>query len=185
MKNNLDKRKEILEKLFCQYKQPMHHYALKITNDFNLAEDTVQDAFCKIIKYIDSINYEDDRAIKSYLFAVTKTCAIDNCRQNKAVEVVTDSFNNNVNVIYLNGNSNEDFDVDKAISEIAFEGDIGEIISNLKEEDQLILYLRYARNASDEEIADILNLKTTEAVRKRLSRAKSRLRDLYNASERK
>ena len=47
------------------YERPMYYYALKITADPYMADDVVQDAFCKMIKYIESINYEDEREIKS------------------------------------------------------------------------------------------------------------------------
>lgn len=173
---------DTLEQLFALYERPMYYYALKITADPYMAEDVVQDAFCKMIKYFDSINCEDERRIKGYLLTVIKTCAADNLRKNKKRETVTSSFEENV--LYIKDGSDTEFDIDKAIGEISFEGNIGELVSKLKEEDQNILYLRYGRDANDEEIADVLNLKTAVAVRKRLSRAKSRLKNLLNASER-
>lgn len=179
---NIYKREEELEKLFAMYERPMYYYALKITADPHMAEDVVQDAFCKMIKYIDSINYNDDREIKSYLLAVIKTCAADILRKNKTKDAVTNSLEDNV--IYIEGSFGSDFDIDKAIGELSFDGSIGELVSKLKEEDQNILYLRYGRDANDTEIADILSLKTAEAVRKRLSRAKARLKNLLLANER-
>lgn len=179
---NYHKKEDALEKLFTLYERPMYYYALKITADPYMAEDVVQDAFCKMIKYIDSINYEDDREIKSYLFAVIKTCASDNLRKNKIHETVTNSLEDNV--LYIEENSDLDFDIDQNIGEMSFNGSIGELVSELKLEDQNILYLRYGRNANDEEIADVLNLKTAGAVRKRLSRAKLRLKNLLKANER-
>ena len=178
----LNKQADALEKLFALYEQPMYYYALKITSDPYMAEDVVQDAFCKMIKYIDSINYEGDREIKGYLFSVIKTCAADNLRKNKVQETVTNSQEDNV--LYIEDNFDSNFDMDKAIGEMSFEGSIGKLVTKLKEEDQNILYLRYGRDASDKEIADILNLKTVESVRKRLSRAKSRLKNLLKANER-
>ena len=176
------KQEDALEKLFDLYERPMYYYALKITSDPYMAEDAVQDAFCKMIKYIDSINYEDDREIKSYLFCVTRTCAADKLRKNKFQKTVTNIQEENV--LYIEDNSDLDFDMDKAIGEMSFDGSIGVLVSKLKEEDQNILYLRYGRDASDKEIADVLNLKTEGAVRKRLSRAKSRLKSLLKANER-
>lgn len=175
----LNKQADALEKLFALYERPMYYYALKIAADPYMAEDVVQDAFCKMIKYIGSINYEDEREVKSYLFSVIKTCAADNQRKNKFQETVTNSVEDNV--LYIEDNL--DFDIDQVIGEMSFDGNIGELVSKLKEEDQNILYLRYGRDASDEEIADVLNLKTAEAVRKRLSRAKSRLKNLLKANE--
>ncbi len=178
----LYKRTDALGTLFDLYERPMYYYALKITADPYLAEDVVQDAFCKMIKYIDSINYEDEREIKSYLFAVIKTCVADNLRKNKVQETVTNPLEDNV--LYIEDDCDPDFDMDRAIGEASFDGSIGELVSKLKDEDQNILYLRYGRDANDEEIADVLNLKTTGAVRKRLSRAKSRLKNLLKANER-
>ena len=176
------KQEDALERLFDLYERPMYYYALKITADPYMAEDVVQDAFCKMIKYIDSINYENDREIKSYLFAVIKTCAADNLRKDKVRETVTNSLEDNV--LYMDDSFDPNLDLDEAIGEISFDGSIGELVSKLKEEDQNILYLRYGRDANDEEIADVLNLRTSEAVRKRLPRAKSRLKNLLKANER-
>lgn len=180
-----NKQEEALGKLFDLYERPMYHYALKITADPYIAEDVVQDAFCKMIKYINSVHYENDREIKSYLLSVIKTCAADNLRKNKVQETFTNSAEENVLYIDDNeDNSDSDFDLDQAIGEMSFDGSIGELVLKLKEEDRNILYLRYGRDASDEEIADVLNLKTAGAVRKRLSRAKFRLKNLLKASER-
>ena len=178
----LNKQADALEKLFTLYEQPMYYYALKITSDPYMAEDVVQDAFCKMIKYIDSINYEGDREIKGYLFSVIKTCAADNLRKNKVQETVTNSQEDNV--LYIEDSLGLDFDMDEAIGEMSFDGNIGELVSKLNEEDQDILYLRYGRDASDEEIEEVLNLKTAEAVRKRLSRAKFRLKNLLKTDGR-
>jgi RNA polymerase sigma factor (sigma-70 family) len=178
----INKQEDALEKLFTLYERPMYYYALKITADPYMAEDVVQDAFCKMMKYIESINYEDEREIKSYLLAVIKTCAADSLRKNKVQETVTNPLEDNV--LYIEDSFDSDFDMDKAIGETSFDGSIGELVSKLKEEDQNILYLRYGRDANDEEIADVLNLKTAGAVRKRLSRAKSRIKSLLKANER-
>lgn len=179
----LNKQANALGKLFDMYERPMYYYALKITADPYMAEDVVQDAFCKMIKYIESINYEDDRAIKGYLIAVVKSCAADSLRKNKIQVTVTNSLEDNV--LYIEDSFDSNFDMDHAIGELSFDGSIGEVVSKLKEEDQNILYLRYGREANDEEIADVLNLRTAEAVRKRLSRAKARLKNLLAANERK
>ncbi|MDD4591385.1 MAG: sigma-70 family RNA polymerase sigma factor [Parabacteroides sp.] len=176
-------RKDALEKLFLKYKGPLYLYALKITGEPATSEDIVQEVFCKMIKYIDSINYEDEREIKAYLFAVARSCTMDIFRKNKESGYVTNSMCENVT--YIGDCSNGDFDIDKAIGETTFNGNIGELIASLKEEDQHILYLRYGKVMSDEQIADLLKLNTTDAVRKRLSRARIRLGDLFKSKERK
>lgn len=175
------KRKDLLEKLFLKYKGPLYLYALKITKEPATAEDVVQEVFCKMIKYIDSINYENEREIKAYLMTVIRSCAMDSFRKNKDKLHVTNSYEENV--IYIEDTFQDDYDLDEAISEMTFDGEIGEIISKLREEDQHILYLRYGKDMSDGDIASILGLNTPEAVRKRLSRARSRLRNLYESKE--
>ena len=179
---DFDKREEALETLFSLYERPMYHYALKLTADPYLSEDVVQDAFCKMIKYVDSIHYENDEKIKSYLFAVTRTCAADHLRKNKIQTAVTNKLEDNV--LYIENNLEKDYELDMDIGEMSFDGDLGELVSKLKEEDQSILYLRYGRDANDGEIADVLSLRTEGAVRKRLSRAKQRLKNLMNGNER-
>lgn len=179
---NLNKQEDALEKLFDLYERPMYYYALKITADPYMAEDVVQDAFCKMIKYMRSISYEDEREIKSYLLSVVKSCAADSFRKIKIQESVTNYSEDNV--LYIEDDPDPDFNLDKAIGDMSFDGGIGELVSKLKVEDQNILYLRYGRDANDEEIADVLNLETAGAVRKRLSRAKSRLKSLLKANER-
>lgn len=176
-------RKDALEKLFLKYKGPLYLYALKMTEKPATSEDIVQEVFCKMIKYIDSINYEDEREIKAYLFAVARSCAMDHYRKNKDKLHVTDSFEENV--IYIEDVYEEDYDLDVGIGEMTFDGEVGEIIGRLKEEDQYILYLRYGKDMSDEQIADLLKLNTTDAVRKRLSRARIRLSELFKSKERK
>jgi RNA polymerase sigma-70 factor (ECF subfamily) len=179
--SNHRKQKDNLEKSFLMYKSPMYYYAFNMLGDTHMAEDAVQDAFCRMIKYIDLINFEDEQSMKGYMFTVIKTCVIDCLRKNKDLGMVTDPLESNV--LYIEDSLDEDFNIDKAISEMSFDGNVGELVSRLKEEDQHILYLRYAKEAKDEEIADILNLKTTDAVRKRLSRARARLRNMFDFYE--
>ena len=102
-------RKDALEKLFLKYKGPLYLYALKITGEPATSEDIVQEVFCKMIKYIDSINYEDEREIKAYLFAVARSCTMDIFRKNKESGYVTNSMCENVT--YIGDCSNGDFPV--------------------------------------------------------------------------
>ncbi len=178
------KKKETVEKLYSLHKKQMYRYALSIIRDFSMAEDIIQDAFCKMLEYIDFIESEDEKKLRAYLFVVTRTCTMDNLRKNKKWEDVTDSLENNV--LYIeDGFGDPDFDIDKEIDAISFGGYIGELIEKLKDEDQLILYLRYGAEKSDDEIARVLGMNTADAVRKRLSRARSRLKNLFGSKERK
>ena len=176
-------REGALEIIFNLYEKPMYYYALKLTADPYIAEDVVQDAFCKMIKYIDSIHCENEERLKGYLFAVTRTCAADHLRKNKSRGLVTNSLEENV--LYIEDRLESDFDLVQAIGEMSFAGSIGELVSKLKESDQSILYLRYGQDANDQEIADTLDLKTEGSVRKRLSRAKKRLENMMKTNERK
>ncbi|MBP8893771.1 MAG: sigma-70 family RNA polymerase sigma factor [Saprospiraceae bacterium] len=115
---NFNKQDNKLEKLFAMYERPMYYYALKITEDPHMAEDVVQDAFCKMIKYIEAIRYEDDREIKSYLLTVIKTCAADLLRKNKNKETVTDSLEDNVIYVfpYNVGGTTQNFNNDSVFT---------------------------------------------------------------------
>lgn len=170
-------KRNILEQIFELYERPMYFYALKITKNPNASEDIVQNAFCKLMKYMDHLGEVDSPQTKSYLFAMIKTCATDYFRSNKISNAMSDPLNDNILLI------EDTSSIENSLSELSFDGQIGEYVLRLKEADQIILYLKYGRDISDEQIAGILGLNSAGTVRQRLSRARCRLKTLFENEE--
>lgn len=160
--NEEDKLK--FEKLYNEYKQIMFYVANKILNDTYLAEDAVHLAFIRIAKNIDKIDLGVKHKTKKFIVVVTKNVAID--MYNKIIKE---------NSIQLKIYYEKFQDLEKG--EDVISDKILLAIDSLNPNYKNILSLKYSQGYTDKEIAQILEIRE-ENVRKRLSRAKIKLKNI-------
>ena len=72
--------RSIFKSMFDRYYTPLCHFARKIVQDKDTAEDVVQDVF--IIVWNKNIVPDDERNIKSLLFTMTRNHALEIVRRN-------------------------------------------------------------------------------------------------------
>ncbi len=67
---NTPEEKTRFEHLYLENRSIMYNYAMEILKDSQLAEDAVQDAFMKLIKYMDHIKGRNDHDARNYLIII-------------------------------------------------------------------------------------------------------------------
>ena len=79
-------KKKTFEEIFQEYYSPLCNYALKFVNDFEIAEEIIQDLFVQLLEKqtLDDVVYMDRFLIRSVKFK-----CIDYLRRKKSASIVT------------------------------------------------------------------------------------------------
>jgi len=163
-----DEYRELLVECYDLYRHPMFHVAYAILSDPDLAEDAVQEAFCrfaKSIKYVRPV----PKHIRSFLAAVVKNAAVDILKKQNVVPILS-----------LDAMVYEPADPVN-VEDLAIQHD------EMNEAEQLVLslpiiystvfLLRYKHDFSSGDIARLLEISGSTA-RKRLQRAEEKVAEL-------
>lgn len=155
---------EKLEWLYTTYKQPMYHAALRILRHPYDAEDAVHDAFVKVMGHLDKLRPEDESKTRCFLVVTAENAAIDHYRRKKRWGAAP------LDCLPQHTVDSGARDMDGWICiHLAF--------STLPPAYATLLWLRYFHGCTDGEISHVLCISVSN-VRKRISRAKLRLRCL-------
>lgn len=153
------------ESLYNTYKQRMFYIAKDILKDEYLAEDAVHMAFLRIIKNLNKIEDVNSHKTKGLVVIIVKNISIDIYRKNKKEKEKIDLLEQE-----LVFNSYETID-DNRISDLEI------AITKLPETYKQVFLLKFSHDLSDNEIGDILDIKS-DNVRKRISRGREKLKDI-------
>ena len=165
IKNQNDR--EFVESLYNQYSKLMYAAAKRILRNNTLAEDAVQLAFERIIKYLHRIKQVPADRLQAYLIVVSKNVAKDLLEEEDynsigdGIEIISDTESNPINKIIDKENFN----------------DLIDIVDSLKAIYKDVIILKYFCDFDDNMIADSLDI-TVSTYRKRLSRAKKKILEL-------
>ena len=163
--------KDIFTELHDGYSQAMYKVANRMLKDSALAEDVVQESFIRIIKNFDKINKKKCPQTKNYFVTIVRSISIDTYRKRKNQQTLSfDEFE---------GTIADDF---KEIDHLLEGMDIEKLLFQLPKSYYAILSLKYDNGYTYKEIASILDI-TEENVKKRLSRARNKLREILEGQE--
>ncbi len=160
----IDKLQEIVR----LYEKKLYLFAVNLLQDRCAAEDVVQETFYKIIKGIDRIDDVYSASTKSYLNMVLYHTALDLIKKKNREESLSEWAEE------INLSMEDSIDLDQAIAEGSFEGDIGDFVSKLSRDDQELIELKFSRDLSNEQISQYYGVGEA-AIKKRWQRAKQRL----------
>ena len=76
-----DDNKNKFEMIYRKYYRFMLHTAAGIIKNPTLAEDAVHETFVQLLREIDTLRIDNERALKSYLYIVTRERSIDFLRK--------------------------------------------------------------------------------------------------------
>lgn len=163
--------------LVKRYEQKLYNFSLRMCRDAADAEDTVQETFINVFRYLKDFRYETK--FKNWLYRVAASTCIKKRRRSKFApqrELSLDEF-------YPQGYTEVPHQVpdwaqmplDKLLSNELLDK-INEAIFTLPEKYRLVIVLRDIEGFSTAETAQILNLSDTN-VKVRLHRARLFLRD--------
>ncbi len=139
------------------------------------AEDIVQEAFLKIVKYIDSIDTSiGDRALRVYIFSVLINTIYNTVNKKKKTVQIDDT----VDIELVSDDDSLFFD---ELFENESENNIAEAISKLSDTYKIVLLYRYRYNMPIGEIADIMEI-PVNTVKSRILRGKRLLYEILFGS---
>lgn len=162
---------ESFPKLVHTYQNQLYNFIYKMTYSKEDTEEILQDVFIKV--YNNLYRYDSRYSFSTWIYRIAlntfKTAYKK--KKRKLMHVSIDDFD-------------KDIISDFGSPDIVFEikenyMDIVGIINKLKEEQKVILILRYIKDFSYKEIAEIVGI-TPEAARMKAHRAKTSLWDKFN-----
>lgn len=168
-----DKKAQIkfIEDCYRLYEQKMYLAAYCILHDSGRAEDTVQEAFLKLMKSEVYFAKADSEDCKKYIITVIRHAAIDQYnRKKKEQEIVCFSDE----TVYLERIA--------AREEKEEETDIKELISDLPVKYRVVVDCLAVKNLSVRETAGKLGI-SEAAVRKRFERSKKILKSVWRENK--
>jgi len=162
-----DKNK--FELLYITYRKLMFCVANRILNDERLAEDAVHQTFLKILENFDKVGEISCHKTKSYIVTMVRNNAINLYNQRKRHTTIP----------------LEDVEYCITTEPISVAEDLDQLaraVLKLPVIYKDVLTLKYVQEFSNEEIAKMLDI-SEATVRKRLERAKRRLKEILKREE--
>ncbi|MBP5604566.1 MAG: RNA polymerase sigma factor [Ruminiclostridium sp.] len=157
----------MFEQAYNRYCKKMIALAYGIIGNYHDAEEAVSSAFLRIAENFEKLKKRSGQERAAYYCVITKNCAYDILRsQNRRKEIPIDE-----DTEIPDGESDVS---DEVLNEFGYQRVI-EAIRSLPEKYAQALYLQNVTGLSVKEISDDLGI-TEEAVRKRLERARIKLR---------
>lgn len=167
--------KEEFERDALPHMAALKNFALKMTNDPDLADDLVQETFIKAYRFFD--RFEKGTNIKAWLYRIMKNSFINQFRKdNKTPEKIdyddVENFYENIKSEAQNSN-----DLDKDIFSNVFDDEISQALNSLSDEFKTVILLCDIEGYTYEEVAEFLDC-PVGTVRSRLHRARNMLAEL-------
>ena len=160
----LDGNKETFEKLITKYKTDLIYFIYKYVKNVETAEDIFQDTIIYLLDKKEIYNFK--YSFKTFIYIVAKSRALNYLKQNENIEIVTEDD------IYVEEELLEDIIISKERKE-----KMKKVISRMKEEYQMVVYLCLIENLSYEDAGKIMG-KTTSQIKNLIHRARIKLRKL-------
>lgn len=147
----------------------LYYYALRLTSEYNAANDLIQETYLKAYRFIDK--YEDGTNARAWLFRIMKNSYINDYRKKKRdpdnLEFDEDEYS------YLSAihSSRDTTDIRDLLYRNLFDDDISGALSDLPENFRTAIVLRNIKGLTYEELAEFFDI-PIGTVRSRIHRAR-------------
>ena len=170
MKKRLSDR-QIMEELYRVYEQKMLLTAYSILQDYQQAEDAVQETFIKLSRHLSKLDDITSKKSRNYIFITTKGIAIDMYRKKQLSNNYTFTAGDEIlEQLSPISSINEALQIENEVY-------LHNLLNRLSTSDKQIIHDYYYKQLSISEIA--VSLKISEAAaRKRLQRAIASLKKM-------
>jgi len=150
-----------LEILIHRHKNRIFSYILLIVKKQELAEDIFQETFIKVIRSLKKGRYTDNGKFISWVLRISHNLIIDHFRKEKLKNTISnDSFEGD---LFNSQKFAEDTIEDQMVySQILSE--VKDLIQELPEDQQQVIYMRHYLDLSFKEIADITDVSINTAL---------------------
>ncbi|MDO4863647.1 MAG: sigma-70 family RNA polymerase sigma factor [Ruminococcus sp.] len=156
---------EKLRRLYDIYEQPMYRIAYAILGDSGAAEDSVSEAFLRLMKHLKRIGEPDSPKTKNYIIKVIRSTSIEQYRRRKHFYTREAPIDGETLQI-----PDDNVDIEREV----FARQPAEILDCLTNDERRLVMLRCGYGLSWRETAERLSV-TEAAARKRFERIKKRL----------
>ena len=164
--------RKALTELVKMYEQTIYNFAFKICRDKEKAENTMQETFLSMIKYLPQFSGESK--LSTWLYRIVANhCLMQARSQKKYTFVDVETEDSLFDDRYLSDSSHLP---DLSIENNELRGKLDEAIKKLGPEYRIVFLLRDVEEQSTEETAKITGL-SIPAVKSRLHRARAFLRN--------
>ena len=152
---------EAFDALLKRHQGRLLSYIIQLTGNRRLAEDIFQETFVKAIMTIRQGNYTESGKFAAWLGRIARNLVIDHFRQEKA-EATVSTDEGTVDI--LNRKELSDLTIEDDMIDIQIRDDVRRLIKELPMQQRQVLIMRYYRNLSFKEIAEITNVSINTAL---------------------
>jgi len=152
---------ESLEILILRHKSRVFSYIVLIVKNQELAEDIFQETFIKVIRSLKKGRYIENGKFISWVLRISHNLIIDHFRKEKLKGTIS---NDSTEVDIFNSQKFSDKTVEDEMinTQILFE--VKELIRELPEDQQQVIYMRHYMGLSFKEIADQTDVSINTAL---------------------
>lgn len=143
--------KDSLEILICRHKSRVFSYILLIVKNQELAEDVFQETFIKVIRSLKRGKYIENGKFVSWVLRISHNLIIDHFRKEKLKGVIS---NDNSSVDIFNSQKFAEDTVEDQLVNNQILSEVKELIKELPEDQQQVIYMRHYMELSFKEIAE-------------------------------
>jgi len=152
---------EAFDALLLRHKNRLFTYIVQMVRCRDLADDIFQETFVKAITTIRQGRYSDFGKFSAWITRIARNLAIDSFRAEKSEATVsTDDTNFDV----LNRRELSEETVEDAMIDLQIEHDVRRLVDELPEPQREVLMMRFYKNLSFKEIAEITGVSINTAL---------------------
>ncbi|MBO4977447.1 MAG: sigma-70 family RNA polymerase sigma factor [Muribaculaceae bacterium] len=147
--------------LLLRHKAKLFNYIVSMVKDGDLADDIFQETFVKAITTIKQGRYNDQGKFSAWLCRIARNLVIDSFRQEKS-ECAVSADGGSYDI--LNRAELSEGTIEDQLIGLQIESDIRALIDNLPEVQREVLTMRFYRDLSFKEIAELTGVSINTAL---------------------
>ncbi len=140
-----------LEILIRRHKSRVFSYILLIVKNQELAEDIFQETFIKVIRSLKRGKYIDNGKFVSWVLRISHNLVIDHFRKEKLKGTIS---NDNSEIDIFNSKKFSEDTIEDQLVNNQILSEVRELIKELPDDQQQVIYMRHYMELSFKEIAD-------------------------------
>jgi RNA polymerase sigma-70 factor (ECF subfamily) len=150
-----------LEILIHRHKNRIFSYILLIVKKQELAEDIFQETFIKVIRSLKKGRYTDNGKFISWVLRISHNLIIDHFRKEKLKNTISnDSFEGDL----FNSQKFAEDTIEDQMVYTQILSEVKDLVQELPEDQQQVIYMRHYLDLSFKEIADITDVSINTAL---------------------
>ena len=147
--------------LLGRYKSSVYSYIYYIVQDKELAEDTFQETFVKVIVTIKQGGYTENGKFKAWIMRIAHNLVIDSFRQERSENTIS---NDEVEVDLFNNRDLCEETIEDSLVRRQVLSDVRKLVKHLPDNQREVLEMRYYQDLSFKEIADLTGVSINTAL---------------------